>query len=85
MPAEGLEAIYSVKSLQERMIMINKEIEKILNKEDGKKIATRQAYGDKLAELGGWKSGCHRKLCHRRKRQCCCQSKAQSWCVSGQT
>jgi len=35
------------------MIVINKQIEKYLNKEDGKKIATRQAYGDKLAELGG--------------------------------
>ncbi len=32
--------------------MINKEIEKILSKEEGKKIATREAYGNKLAELG---------------------------------
>lgn len=32
--------------------MINREIEKYLNKEDDKKIATRQAYGDKLTELG---------------------------------
>jgi len=32
--------------------MINSEIENILNKEDDRKIATRNAYGDKLAELG---------------------------------
>jgi transketolase len=32
--------------------MINKQIEKILNKDDDKKIATREAYGNKLAELG---------------------------------
>ena len=32
--------------------MINKQIEKILNKENDKKIATREAYGNKLAELG---------------------------------
>ena len=32
--------------------MINREIEKMLNKEIDKKIATREAYGNKLAELG---------------------------------
>ena len=32
--------------------MINKEIKEILNTEDDKKIATREAYGNKLAELG---------------------------------
>ena len=33
--------------------MINKEIEKILNTSEDKKIATRETYGNKLAELGG--------------------------------
>ena len=32
--------------------MINKDIEKVLNTSDDKKIATREAYGKKLAELG---------------------------------
>jgi transketolase len=32
--------------------MINKQLEKILNKADDKKIATREAYGVKLADLG---------------------------------
>jgi transketolase len=33
--------------------MINKDIEKVLNTSEDKKIATREAYGNKLAELGG--------------------------------
>jgi len=32
--------------------MINKDIEKMLNTSEDKKIATREAYGNKLAELG---------------------------------